>query len=377
MRCTETNVRWSWSWYSERLAMAPKAPEGCRGREFVGCFSSSLQNRMKEAIAFFCGCIGRRRRRSVLEGLVPHPPVVAGLAHSLSLFPLPSSSTTHSQSRLQPREPKHEQTHYTHPPLRLMTTFAQHPHHHSMPPPLTAEDELLDLLASDTFSLESHRDRDILLLSSILQGALPTSSSPPSHGINISGTGPTSTGGVLGGGAGWNGWRPDASTSQQVYGSNSSGSYQPPAPSSSLQSTNNTLSSSNFPFNSTTASSPNPPTPHGTPLNMLQNLPSTTSPPTDQQTSRRYNTRSGARPPTSSASSGAFAPPSAPFGCRAPAVSRERQPAGMMVGDWRNDASTEAAYALPSYEASVAATSGAGGTDGGSWPAGEDTMMDD
>ncbi|GAA5864691.1 hypothetical protein JCM1840_002202 [Sporobolomyces johnsonii] len=98
------------------------------------------------------------------------------------------------------------------------------------------EEDLLALLGSDTFSLESRRDKDLLVLQSFLQGVLPPAPSQqlsPS-GISIGSSAPAPPS--------WNnGWRPDASTSAAPYGSpmsfqsTSSGSAAvPPAPSSSL-----------------------------------------------------------------------------------------------------------------------------------------------
>ncbi|GAA5951201.1 hypothetical protein JCM21900_004373 [Sporobolomyces salmonicolor] len=97
------------------------------------------------------------------------------------------------------------------------------------------EEDLLALLASDTFSLESRRDKDLIVLSSFLKGVLPSapSQASPPAGISIGSSAPAPPS--------WNGWRPDASTSSAPYGSpmsfqsTSSGSAAvPPAPSSSL-----------------------------------------------------------------------------------------------------------------------------------------------
>lgn len=81
------------------------------------------------------------------------------------------------------------------------------------------EDDLLDLLASDSFSLESRRDRDLLVLSSFLKSALPGASAggptahPPGPSLAIGGNAGQGLFGAGGGGAaaaaaGWNGWRP-------------------------------------------------------------------------------------------------------------------------------------------------------------------------
>ncbi|BGP29765.1 hypothetical protein JCM10296v2_001510 [Rhodotorula toruloides] len=79
------------------------------------------------------------------------------------------------------------------------------------------EDDLLDLLASDSFSLESRRDRDLLVLSSFLKSALPGASAggpaahPPGPSLAIGGNagqGLFGAGGGAAAAAGWNGWRP-------------------------------------------------------------------------------------------------------------------------------------------------------------------------
>ncbi|GAA6041748.1 hypothetical protein JCM8097_008311 [Rhodosporidiobolus ruineniae] len=77
------------------------------------------------------------------------------------------------------------------------------------------DDDLLALLGSDSFSLESARDKDLVLLQSFLQGVLPSSTQPagahpvpPSaHSIQIN----ASAQALLQQHAalsGWNGWRP-------------------------------------------------------------------------------------------------------------------------------------------------------------------------
>ncbi|GEM08993.1 hypothetical protein Rt10032_c07g3010 [Rhodotorula toruloides] len=75
------------------------------------------------------------------------------------------------------------------------------------------EDDLLDLLGSDSFSLESRRDRELLALSSFLKTALPGASAggpaahPPGPTLAIGGN---AAQGLPGGASssGWNGWRP-------------------------------------------------------------------------------------------------------------------------------------------------------------------------
>lgn len=205
------------------------------------------------------------------------------------------------------------------------------------------DDDLLASFASDAFSLESNRDRELMLMASFLQGALPHSSSPPENhhaaaGSNAQwiGGGPAISGALPSSSAGWNGWRPDASTSNGMGGSsNHYGSYPapPPAPSSSFakeshaafNSNNAGPSSADFGFGQPTA------TPHGTPMSFahpslppaspdLSSFPSSHSGPDP-----RYGTRSTTRnnpPPPQQQLNTTFA------GCRAPAVSRERIPFG-------------------------------------------------
>ncbi|GAA5910074.1 hypothetical protein JCM6882_006508 [Rhodosporidiobolus microsporus] len=122
------------------------------------------------------------------------------------------------------------------------------PHAAPAQPPSAAvdEDDLLALLGSDTFSLESARDRDLVLLQGFLRGAAlpgaaaPSAPPPGAGGLSIGGQ--YQQGGAAGG---WNGWRPnggfpgDNSGAAGHYGSPmsfSSASNLPPAPSTSLNS---------------------------------------------------------------------------------------------------------------------------------------------
>lgn len=101
------------------------------------------------------------------------------------------------------------------------------------------DEDLLALLGSDTFSLESARDRDLGMLQSFLQGVLPGTQpnhpTPPPHpGLAF--------GQAAGASAGWNGWRPSGSADGAAapYGSPmsfSSTAGGPSAPSSSLNTT--------------------------------------------------------------------------------------------------------------------------------------------
>lgn len=199
------------------------------------------------------------------------------------------------------------------------------------------DDELCDLFAQDTFSLESNRDRDLLLMANFLQNALPQSSSPPNGPTAasaqwIGGSGPATSLASASSSAGWNGWRPDASTSY-------SGSYPsaPPAPSSSFAKDQAAFNANNnFGIAATSTSGfgvppPAPPTqtPHGTPMSYTH--PSLPPPSPELNTyTARYGTRSSTRAQlqqqqqqSASSLNGAF-----PTGCRAPAVSRERAAMG-------------------------------------------------
>lgn len=230
---------------------------------------------------------------------------------------------------------------YIPPPLsRMAAAVSTHRYPSSMAsshPTGLDTDDLLDLFAADTFSLESNRDRDLLLMASFLQGALPQSSSPPNGPSSSTGTagaqwiggnGPASSLASANSSAGWNGWRPDASTSS--YGSYPSA---PPAPSSSFAKDQAAFNANNnFGAAATMASGfgappPAPPTqtPHGTPMSFNHPSLPTISP---ELHPSRYGTRSNTRAQLQQQ----FAPPPPssyfPTGCRAPAVSRERAPMG-------------------------------------------------
>lgn len=126
------------------------------------------------------------------------------------------------------------------------------------------EDDLSMLLGSDAFSLESSRDRDLLLLSSLLQTSLPPGSSPPhAHAFTVTsptqGAHPSMAGGSwsqANGGSGWGsmGGRGD----DNAYASTSSKPFDP--------------SQGNNGATQHTA------TPHGTPLLHTLALPPASSP---------------------------------------------------------------------------------------------------
>ncbi|GAA5874911.1 hypothetical protein JCM8547_003608 [Rhodosporidiobolus lusitaniae] len=216
---------------------------------------------------------------------------------------------------------------------------ANHQPHYA--PAAVDEDDLLALLGSDAFSLESRRDRDLLSLTSFLhQSFQPPASSAAGlvpQGFPASLGQAAAQGGGGGGGAGWNGWRPSGSGgggegTAAPYGSPMSFSSPggvPPAPSSSL----NTNPAFAYPSPAQTA------------FLDLTGSPSSSSPSSQHLPSpRRGSLSSRGRAPTS------FGVP--PPSTRAPACSRERVPTLSSVG------------------------SSAGGGGGGALPSSADEMHD-
>lgn len=158
------------------------------------------------------------------------------------------------------------------------------------------DDDLLSLLGSDTFSLESHRDRDLVLLSGILNAALthPSSTATTSSSPRwITPAAPTRTSSTSSSQPPWNGWRPSEPPSAPFNSYTSSSSYnQLPLP---------------------------PPTPKGTPLSSTIPLPSC-SPTSD--TFR--NTRSSSISRNSGAGNSAINFLGGSCSYRVPTASRER-----------------------------------------------------
>ncbi|KAL8277159.1 hypothetical protein RQP46_010487 [Phenoliferia psychrophenolica] len=198
------------------------------------------------------------------------------------------------------------------------------------------DEDLLALLASDTFSLQSHRDRDLDLLSSLLAASLPPNSSPPAQGQWI-GSAPAPVAST----SQWNGWTP------------SSGYYAPQGS-----------------YNAGPGAGP---TPHGTPLSSAP-LPLPSSPSTAQTS---FFPQQPAQP-SSSFSSNQYQHPNAYAdwsrlasrevgGCRAPAASRERASGG-------RDRHGSVDGGLPSYEAAGRSAGGWGAVVHGD---DDDRMMDD
>lgn len=240
--------------------------------------------------------------------------------------------------------------------MALVSPFPHAPFPYSSPhmqqqsrPLANDEEDLMALFSSDTFSLESQRDRELLHLSSFLQTALPPGSSPPQPS-NLSGgnstsqwiSGPDSSHSA--GGAAWNGWRADVSTSTQHYGS---ANQHPTA------------------------------TPHGTPLSHTLALPDSSPSSLNMRDGSTDWSRRGGRvgsdgyataPGTGPTGTGMWGGSTSSGGgglglggCRAPAVSRERE--GGAYG--RQASIDEASLQLPSYQQTLA---GAGGM---VWGAGE------
>ncbi|SGY68127.1 BQ5605_C004g02853 [Microbotryum silenes-dioicae] len=236
-----------------------------------------------------------------------------------------------------------------------------------------AEDELMDLFASDTFSLESARDRDLMALSKVLQTSLP-SSPPLAHAIVPTSvtTGPGASSGsssrqfgASGAQAQWitshqgygngygsdypheassnNGWRPDASISASAYlhqgapTCTPSSSFNPPQ--AGLGAVG---AGSHF------GQVPPPPTPQGTPMSYYAHLPS-------------FNLDSSSRNLSASPMNGMAVNAAPSPGYRAPAVSRERAPADIPANEWSSrlrSASSAGEYAIrpPSYEDATSVT---------------------
>ncbi|SCV72578.1 BQ2448_4115 [Microbotryum intermedium] len=237
-----------------------------------------------------------------------------------------------------------------------------------------AEDELMDLFASDTFSLESARDRDLMALSKVLQTSLPSSPplAPATVPTTITSTGPGASSSSQQFGA--SGAQPQWITSQQGYGNgyphaaSSNNGLRPDASTSASaylhQGAPTCPPSSSFnppqtgPNSSHIGQVPPPPTPQGTPMSYHAHLP---SPNLDSFRNLAAFPMNG---------KAANAAPS--VGCRAPAVSRERAPADIPANEWSSrlrSASSAGGYAIrpPSYEdaTSVTRTSRSGSTPDG------------
>ena len=192
--------------------------------------------------------------------------------------------------------------------MALVSGFSASPHPFPPGPPAYShsagaemDDDLLALLASDAFSLQSHRDLDLDLLSSLLAQSLPPNSSPPGSIASSGGGG----GNWIAGNPpqpsqGWNGWLPSSS------GNGGSGYHAP---------------STSFSAGAGGAMA----TPHGTPLAptplALASSPSTSFPFSQPQSSQSTFVSAPPPPPTHAdwARIGREA-----GGCRAPAASRER-----------------------------------------------------
>ncbi|GJN88239.1 hypothetical protein Rhopal_001204-T1 [Rhodotorula paludigena] len=148
-----------------------------------------------------------------------------------------STSPTHSHSHPHPAA------------AALATSPPAHLAHLAQPHGSSAavdDDDLLSLLGSDSFSLETARDRELLLLGSFLKGVLPPAAAgsgahhhpaPLNAGLTISSAASAHA-------AGWNGWRPAPDGvaapfgSPMSFASSSVGSSAFPAgPSTSYQST--------------------------------------------------------------------------------------------------------------------------------------------
>ncbi|GAA5992742.1 hypothetical protein JCM11641_001475 [Rhodosporidiobolus odoratus] len=210
------------------------------------------------------------------ETTFPHQP----MAH-------PSSYTTSSASLFPPTS----QSHQLQQPSYGGTSSA------------VEEDDLLALLSSDSFSLDSARDRELLLLQSFLKGVIPTASSdstghpqpPPPPPLSISPAFPSAVvggsaqqqlreyaqqGGLWTAGSGANvGWKEGAGEgSRAPYGSPRSfvstagmgpstsllsnpPMFPPPPSSSSAVSPHRPTASSAFPCSPSAFSSPPPPAP--------------------------------------------------------------------------------------------------------------------
>ncbi|KAM0752495.1 hypothetical protein T439DRAFT_333601 [Meredithblackwellia eburnea MCA 4105] len=190
----------------------------------------------------------------------------------------------------------------------LVSSAHQHQHQNHHPSHQADLDEdLMSLLASDSFSLASKRDRDLDILSSLLQSSLPNhhahaqwiagSAGPQPHIHNNAQSGPSSATAAT---ATWNGWSPSNS-------SLASGYY---APAGSL---NSAYSGSYQSGGILIGGSASFSTPHGTPLTATTALPSP-------------STYTSTNPLSSASSNSDYWRRAEGFatGTRAPAHSRER-----------------------------------------------------
>ncbi|KAI5479051.1 hypothetical protein MNV49_004333 [Pseudohyphozyma bogoriensis] len=193
------------------------------------------------------------------------------------------------------------------------------------------DEDLLSLLASDSFSLESQRDRELLLLQSLLHSALPAAGTPahahhPPSAQWISqavASSSPSTGSFAStsNAASWNGWRPETAAPYNSLNNNPPAGFGPPAS-----------------------------TPLGTPLSSA--FPPGTSPETSRYFPRSDDWRSRSSSVSNATASVGGTPAAflAGAGYRAPAVSRERESTRT-----RGSSTDAAGFHPPSYEQSVLA----------------------